>query len=140
MRYDRIERLWSQVREVGISSIEGYSGDEAGQWLPSNIFKFVLGNEQLSKCINIPVVAKAISLAFNAAYFEELFGLGWSEFDYLRLAPPAAVVGGAFGPTSSVAVSEHGHGHHLFQTVARSRAGFSRGDSGSSWQLDRCDE
>ena len=66
MRYDRIERLWSQVREVGISSIQGYSGDEAGQWLPSNIFKFVLGHEQLSKCIDIPVVAKAISLAFNA--------------------------------------------------------------------------
>ena len=49
-------------------------------------------------------------------------------------APPAAVGGAAFGPTSSDAVSEHGHGHHLFQTesetgaaVARSRAGFSRG-------------
>ena len=49
-------------------------------------------------------------------------------------APPAAVGGAAFGPTSSDAVSEHGHGHHLFQTesetgaaIARSRAGFSRG-------------
>eukprot|EP01048_Picozoa_sp_COSAG05_P011389 COSAG05_NODE_1069_length_5970_cov_186.806166_2_plen_176_part_00 len=31
-------------------------------------------------------------------------------------APPAAVGGAAFGPTSSDAVSEHGHGHHLFQT------------------------
>ena len=47
-------------------------------------------------------------------------------------APPAAVGGAAFGPTSSDAVSEHGHGHHLFRTesetgaaVARSRAGFS---------------
>ena len=29
------------------------------------------------------------------------------------LAPPAAVGGDAFGPTSSVAVSEHGHGHHV---------------------------
>ena len=44
-------------------------------------------------------------------------------------APPAAPSGAAFGPTSSDAVSEHGHGHHLFQTesetgaaVARSRA------------------
>ena len=27
--------------------------------------------------------------------------------------PPAAVGGDTFGPTSSVAVSEHGHGHHL---------------------------
>ena len=29
------------------------------------------------------------------------------------LAPPAAVGGDPFGPTSSVAVSQHGHGHHL---------------------------
>ena len=85
VRYDRIERLWSQVREVGISSIEGYSGDEAGQWLPSSILKFVLGDEHLRPCIDIPVIANATSLAFNAAYFEELFGLGWSEVDYLRL-------------------------------------------------------
>ena len=28
------------------------------------------------------------------------------------LSPPATVGGDAFGPTSSVAVSEHGHGHH----------------------------
>ena len=60
-------------------------------------------------------------------------------------APPAAVGGAAFGPTSSDAVSEHGHGHHLFQTesetgaaVARSRAGFSRGGIMHGRQLDRC--
>ena len=57
-------------------------------------------------------------------------------------APPAAVGGAAFGPTSSDAVSEHGHGHHLFQTesetgaaVARSRAGFSMGGIMHGWQL-----
>jgi len=32
------------------------------------------------------------------------------------LAPPAALGGGASRPTSSVAVSEHGHGHRPFQT------------------------
>ena len=85
MRYDRIERLWSQVRAVGISSIQGYSGDEAGQWKPSDIFKFVLGHSELSKCLAIPVCGNAVSLAFNAAYFEERFGLGWSDFDYLHI-------------------------------------------------------
>ena len=36
-----------------------------------------------------------------------------TPFTRASLAPPAAVGGDAFGPTSSVAVSEHGHGHHL---------------------------
>ena len=54
--------------------------------------------------------------------------------DRASVALAAAVGGAAFGPTSSDAVSEHGHGHHLFQTesetgaaVARSRAGFRNG-------------
>ena len=35
--------------------------------------------------------------------------------DRAALAAPAAVGGGAFGPTRSVAVSERGHGQHLLQ-------------------------
>ena len=38
-----------------------------------------------------------------------------STVDRAALAPPAAVGGGAFGPTRSVAVSERGHGQHLLQ-------------------------
>ena len=41
--------------------------------------------------------------------------------------PPVGHPGGAaFGPTSSDAVSEHGHGHHLFQTESETGAAVAR--------------
>ena len=45
----------------------------------------MLGHDQLSQCLETPVVTNAVNLQFNAPYYEELFGLGWSEFDQLRL-------------------------------------------------------